>query len=119
MQMNPNARISQLPRDREGILHNNVQPFGFWLPHGLLPEEDTLGVQIQDHKERFNKTECAYRHVESLPIDKLWLQSEQAEFLEQHPALVPGGQNDYPEVDVELHNKATKHTILPSHHSIH
>ena len=73
-------------------------------PHGLLPEENTLGAQIQKHRGRFNKIARAYRQVESIPIDKVWLQSEQAAFFQQHPALVPGGQNDYPEVEMELPN---------------
>lgn len=102
-EMNPGAmKIVQSPRDREGEGARKGQPFGFWLPHGLTPDDETFAGQIRKCLERFNKFEQGFRESENIPMDRLWLEVEQVKFFEQNPGLLPGAGNDYPEVEVNI-----------------
>ncbi|OJJ84396.1 uncharacterized protein ASPGLDRAFT_58090 [Aspergillus glaucus CBS 516.65] len=77
------------------IPKNGTETFGFWLPHGLEGTDNVrFAAQVHQCKERFNKIEEAFREVEGVPREKLWLESEQAEVFEQHPELLPGDEND-------------------------
>ncbi|KKK26856.1 hypothetical protein ARAM_003456 [Aspergillus rambellii] len=99
------AKLSLHPREREGRLgaDGSIMPqdntFGFWLPHGLTNDE-TLGAQICQCKDRFNNIERAFREVEAISKDQLWLEAEQAGFFDQNQRL-PGGDNDNPDVTIE------------------
>lgn len=102
-EMNPCAKhIVQSPRDREGEGTRKVQPFGFWLPHGLTPDDKTFAGQIRECLERFNQFERGFRESENISMDKLWLEEEQVKFFEQNPGLLPGAGNDYPEVEAKI-----------------
>ena len=50
------------PREREGEL-SNINPFGFWLPHGLKRDtlEEALTSVYDDNIMRFNNIEEAYK----------------------------------------------------------
>ncbi|KAN0081995.1 hypothetical protein V8E54_003293 [Elaphomyces granulatus] len=76
---------------RDGTVDRKDNAFGFWLPHGLDGEDEEVFVsQLLQCKERFNSIERAFREVECIPTDKLWLESEQVAFFEEHPEKLPG-----------------------------
>lgn len=52
--------------------------------------------------QRFNSIEQVLREVEGIPQEKLWLESEQAEFFERHPEKLPSTGNDHPDIRVTL-----------------
>ena len=73
-QMDPNAEIPEgRENDREGTLRPNGQVapsqnlFGFWLPHGLITEEETRFPQISSCLSRFKAIEQAYFEAEGIP----------------------------------------------------
>jgi hypothetical protein len=103
----PDVIINQSPREREGKMRPDwtVDPadnvFGFWLPHGMNGENDEIFVsQIRQCTQRFNMIEAAFRKVECIPQEHLWLESEQAEFFENNPDKLSGSKNDHPDVTV-------------------
>ncbi|KAI9928650.1 hypothetical protein ASPWEDRAFT_180237 [Aspergillus wentii DTO 134E9] len=112
--MHPEGTANLLlnPRERERERHErpcadySIMPkdniFGFWLPHGLRSE--TLSTHIYQCKERFNNIERVFREVECISKDKLWLEAEQADFFDQNQGLLPGGDNDYPDINIEYHD---------------
>lgn len=102
MKMNPDAEISQSPRERECNSNDGNQTFGFWLPHGLTPDDKIFAEQIRACQERFNQIERGFRESENLPVDKLWLEVEQVDFFEQNPELLPGAGHDHPEVEIKV-----------------
>lgn len=100
----PNYTMSQNPRECEGVLQadgsvgpkNNV--FGFWLPHGLSTAPNEFASQLRQCENQFNRIEEAFREVEGIPSQKLWLEREQARFFEQYPEQLPGANNDIPDI---------------------
>lgn len=102
LQMNPGAKISQSPRDREGNSNDESQTFGFWLPHGLSPDDKKFAEQIRACQERFNQIERGFRESENIPVNNLWLETEQVEFFERNPDLLPGASHDYPEAEIKV-----------------
>lgn len=101
---NPTERIGVLRDDASGEPMNEV--FGFWLPHGLDSENDeTFVSQIRCCKQRFNLIEELFREVEQIPQEKLWLESEQADFFQRCPEKLPGAHNDFAELHMTLDDK--------------
>lgn len=96
----PNATVTRNPREKEKRSDTSkpaYSSFGFWLPHGLDGGKEAFARQLRGCKQRFNAIEAAYRQVEGIPKEKLWLEQEQAEVLEQNENLLPGVNNDIPE----------------------
>ena len=101
--LRPDATVTQNPREGESnrpVDEPQLCNFSLWLPHGLDAEKEIFAQQLRDCKQRFNAIEAAFREVKGIPKDKLWLEKAQAEFFEQNQDLLPGINNDFPNIQV-------------------
>ena len=64
--------------------------FGFWLPNGIQAFGDEAAQKFRAHINRFNRIESVFRSFFELPMEELWLESEQEVLFNQFPRKMPG-----------------------------